>query len=319
MAVGSAASAPLGVRPRKGRIGRLVHYLKDDEARWGMLFITPSVIFFLLFILVPVALSFWLGFHRWNPLRPLGEAQWIGFGNFKELVTDPDFLRTAWNTFVFVVGSVAMMVVGSIITAMSLNAGIRASGVYRGLFYSPVVTSLVATAVIWLWIFDPQFGFINNVLRELGIPQPRWTASRDWAMPTVILTFVWREVGYFTVIYLAALQGVPEELKEAAKIDGASPLQVFRHITVPLLMPATLFVLVLGILRATQNSFAVIYVMTSGGPVNSTNVLVVYLFQYAFEFFRMGFASAVSLFIFVLIFGLSLVQFRLIGRRTELL
>ena len=319
MAVGSAAPSPPGTRPERSAWGKFGHYLADDEARWGMVFVAPSVVFFLLFILVPVALSFWLGFHRWNPLRPLNEAQWIGLDNFVELVTDQAFLRTAWNTFVFVVGAVALMVVGSVVTAMSLNAGIRASALYRGLFYSPVVTSLVATAVIWLWIFDPQFGFINNVLRDFGIPQPRWTASRDWAMPTVIVTFVWREVGYFTVIYLAALQGVPDSLKEAAKIDGASPIQVFRHITIPLLMPATLFVLVLGILRATQNSFAVIYVMTSGGPVNSTNVLVVYLFQYAFEFFRMGFASAVWFFLFVLIFGLSLVQFRLIGRRTELL
>jgi ABC-type sugar transport system permease subunit len=293
--------------------------MSNDEARWGVFLVTPSLIFFLVFILVPVALSFWLGFHKWDPLRPMSEARWIGLDNFVELVTDRAFLRTAWNTFVFVVGSVSLMLIGSMSMALCLNAGLRASTLYRGLFYSPVVTSLVATAVIWLWIFDPQFGFVNNVLREVGIPQPKWTASKDWAMPTIIITFVWREVGYFTVIYLAALQGVPEELKEAAKIDGASPLQVFRRITIPLLMPATLFVLVLGILRATQNSFAVVYVMTSGGPVNATNVLVVYLFQYAFEFFRMGFASAVSLFVFVLIFGLSLIQFRLIGRRTELL
>jgi ABC-type sugar transport system permease subunit len=134
----------------------------------------------------------------------------------------------------------------------------------------------------------------------------------------VILTFAWREIGYFTVIYLAGLQGIPEELKEAARIDGCGPWRVFRHVTVPLLMPTTLFVLVLGIVRATQNSFGVVYVMTGGGPVNATNVIVLYLYQQAFEFFRLGYASAVAYVLFVFVFGLALLQFRLLGKRTEI-
>ena len=148
MAVGTPTSTEPILRPRRSAWQR---FRRDDEARWGVVFILPSVLFFLMFILVPVAISFYLGFHRWNPLRPLSEAQWIGLDNFVELVTDRAFLRTALNTLVFVVGSVTLMVVGSIMTALSLNVGIRASSVYRGLFYSPVVTSLVATAVIWLW------------------------------------------------------------------------------------------------------------------------------------------------------------------------
>jgi multiple sugar transport system permease protein len=137
-------------------------------------------------------------------------------------------------------------------------------------------------------------------------------------MPTIIVTFSWREVGYFTVIYLAGLQGIPSELKEAARIDGCGAWRVFRHITLPLLMPTTLFVLVLGVIRATQNAFGVVYVMTGGGPVEATNVIVLYLYQQAFQFFRMGYASAVAYVLFALIFLATLIQFRLIGRRTEM-
>lgn len=306
--------------PKRNVWRTLVALVRDEEARSGYLFVMPSFAFFLIFTLVPVLASFYLAFFRWNPLDPFEAAKFIGIENFTELITKPDFIRTMWNTFVFVVASVAIMICGALGTALALNQGIRAESLLRGLYYSPVVTSLVATAVIWLWIFDPQFGIINALLEVVGLPDDlRWASDPVLAMPTVIITFVWREVGYFTVIYLAGLQGIPSELKEAARIDGANAITTFRYVVIPLLMPTTLFVLVLGILRATQNSFAVIYIMTGGGPVNATNVMVFYMYQNAFEFFRMGFASAVSLFIFILIFSLSLLQFRLIGARTEYL
>jgi multiple sugar transport system permease protein len=159
---------------------------------------------------------------------------------------------------------------------------------------------------------------VNQTLRSLGLPAPGWAADAFWAMPTVIVTFSWREIGYFTVIYLAGLQGIPPELKEAARIDGCGAWRVFRHITFPLLMPTTLFVLVLGVIRASQNSFGVVYVMTGGGPVEATNVIVLYLYQQAFEFFRMGYASAVAYVMFAFIFVVTLIQFRLVGKRTEI-
>ncbi len=306
-------------RPRSGIWSAFVRVWRNDEARSGILFFTPAFIFFLVFTFVPVFASFYLAFFRWNPLDPIELRSFVGFSHFSELITKPDFIRIMWNTFVFVVASVGIMVTGALGTALALNQGIRAETALRGLYYSPVVTSLVATAVIWAWIFDPEFGFMNGLLNLAGFPDLRWHSDPVLAMPTVIITFVWREVGYFTVIYLAGLQGIPTELKEAARIDGANAIKTFRYVVIPLLMPTTLFVLVLGILRATQNSFAVIYIMTGGGPVNATNVMVFYMYQNAFEFFRMGFASAVSLFIFVLIFSLSLLQFKLIGSRTEYL
>lgn len=303
-----------GVGPL-ARARSAVRHLRREQVRWGIVFVLPSILFFLVFVTYPVVYSFYLGFHDWNPLDP--EPTYVGLDNYVELITSPSFLRTLLNTVVFVLGSVTLMVVGAIAFALALNQGVRGLSAFRGIYYSPVVTSFVATAVIWLWLFDPQFGIINQTLGAIGLPRPGWTADRFWAMPTVILTFVWREVGYFTVIYLAGLQGIPEELKEAARIDGANPRQVFWNITLPLLIPTTIFVLVIGTLRAMQNSFAVIWIMTAGGPVGATNVLVVYMFQYAFEFFRLGYASAVSWFIFVVVFSLTLLQFRFIGRRAE--
>jgi multiple sugar transport system permease protein len=294
----------------------LVSYVRQEQARYGVLFVLPSFLFFCVFIVWPVWYSFYLGFFDWSPLEPRPRP--VGLANYQELFTSASFLRSLVNTFVFTIGVLLLTVVGSIAAALALNQGLRGTAFFRGVYYSPVVTSLVATAVIWLWILDPQFGVVNQALRGLGLPTPGWASDAFWAMPTVIVTFSWREIGYFTVIYLAGLQGIPSELKEAARIDGCGPWRVFRHITFPLLMPTTLFVLVLGVIRASQNSFGVVYVMTGGGPVEATNVIVLYLYQQAFEFFRMGYASAVAYVMFAFVFIVTLIQFRLMGKRTEI-
>ncbi len=291
-------------------------YVRQEQARYGIAFVLPTFAFFCVFIAWPVAYSFYLGFFDWSPLDPRPRP--VGLANYAELLTSSSFLRTILNTFVFTIGVLTLTVCGSIVLALALNQGLRGTEFFRGVYYSPVVTSLVVTAVIWLWILDPQFGVVNQGLRALGLPTPGWAADPLWALPTVILTFSWREVGYFTVIYLAGLQGIPNELKEAARIDGAGAWRVFRHITLPLLMPTTLLVLVLGVIRATQNAFGVVYVMTGGGPVEATNVIVLYLYQQAFQFFRMGYASAVAYVLFAFIFLATLIQFRLVGRRTEI-
>ncbi|MCC6175622.1 MAG: sugar ABC transporter permease [Chloroflexi bacterium] len=291
-------------------------YVRQEQARYGALFVLPTFLFFCVFIAWPVAYSFYLGFFQWSPLEPRPTP--IGLANYRELFSNPSFLRTIVNTTVFTIATLAVTVVGSLALALALNRGLRGTAIFRGIYYSPVVTSLVATAVIWLWILDPQFGIVNQALRAFGIPTPGWASDARWAMPTVVITFSWREIGYFTVIYLAGLQGIPTELKEAARIDGCGAWAVFRNITVPLLMPTTLFVLVLGVIRATQNSFAVIYVMTGGGPVDATNVIVLYLYQQAFQFFRMGYASAVAYVLFAFVFLAAIIQFRLLGRRSEL-
>jgi multiple sugar transport system permease protein len=290
-------------------------YVRVEQARYGTLFVLPTFVFFCIFIIWPVGYSFYLGFYEWNPLDP--EPYYIGLDNYRELLGSADFLRVVVNTIVFVLGDLVVVIVGGMAMAMALNQGLRGTTIFRALFYSPVVTSLVATAVVWLWILDPQFGIVNQILRAGGLPEPGWGADTFWAMPTVILTFSWREVGYFTVIYLAALQGIPTELKEAARIDGCGAWRVFRHVIFPLLMPTTFFVIVLGTIRATQNAFAVIYVMTAGGPVNATNIIVMYLYDQAFQFFRMGYASAVAYVLFAMVFSLTLLQFYALRKRME--
>jgi multiple sugar transport system permease protein len=242
----------------------------------------------------------------------------VGLANYAELSSSRLFIQIIGNTAFFTGGVVSLTVMGSIFLAIALNQGLRGTSIFRAIFYSPVVTSFVATGMVWLWILDAQYGIVNQIIRAIGLPAPGWTSDIHWAMPTVILTFSWREIGYFTVIYLAGLQGIPEELKEAAKIDGCNAVGVFRYITIPFLMPTTLFVLVLSTIRATQNAFGVIYVMTGGGPVNVTNVIVMYLYQNAFTFFRMGYASAIAYVLFAFILIATMIQFRLVGRRTEL-
>ena len=291
-------------------------YVRQEQARSGVLFVLPSLLFFCVFIAWPLFYSFYLGFYDWSPLQP--QPTPVGLANYEELLSSPSFRRAVLNTLVFTAGVLALTAVGSLALAVGLNQGLRGTSIFRALYYSPVVTSLVATAVVWLWILDPQFGVVNQALRALGLPAPGWASDSRWAMPTVIVTFSWREIGYFTVIYLAGLQSIPNELKEAARIDGANAWRVFRHITLPLLVPTTLFVLVLGLIRATQNAFGVVYVMTGGGPVEATNVIVLYLYQQAFQFFRMGYASAVAYVLFAIVFFATLLQFRLLGKRTEI-
>ena len=291
-------------------------YVRQEQARSGVLFVLPSLLFFCVFIAWPLFYSFYLGFYDWSPLQP--QPTPVGLANYEELLSSPSFRRAVLNTLVFTAGVLALTAVGSLALAVGLNQGLRGTSIFRALYYSPVVTSLVATAVVWLWILDPQFGVVNQALRALGLPAPGWASDSRWAMPTVIVTFSWREIGYFTVIYLAGLQSIPNELKEAARIDGANAWRVFRHITLPLLVPTTLFVLVLGLIRATQNAFGVVYVMTGGGPVEATNVIVLYLYQQAFQFFRMGYASAVAYVLFAIVFFATLLQFRLLGKRSEI-
>ena len=315
----SAAGPSVPVPPRspvpRSRWARLAAYIRDEQARYGSLFVLPTLIFFLVFVAFPVAFSLYLSFHSWNPLSD--RRTFIGLQNYAELLRSPAFGRTVANTVVFDVGSVTLIVAGSLALALALDQGVRGTGLFRTVFYSPGVISFVAAGLVWLWLLDPARGLVNSVLGALGLPRPGWASDVRWAMPSVVLAYTWREVGYFTVIYLAGLQGIPEALKEAARIDGASAWRVFRHVTLPLLLPTTLFVVVLATIRATQLSFGLVYVMTGGGPAQATNVIALDLYLQAFQVLRLGYASAVAYVIFAAVFVASLVQFRVLGRRAE--
>ena len=312
----AAASAPAlaGPTARLGLRGRLAREVRDEQLRSGYLFLLPALLHFAIFVAFPFGYAFYLSFHEWNMI---GSMTFVGFRNYQELLADAKFQETIFNTAYFTVGVMAGILVLSLGLALALDHQMKGMSLFRGVYFSPAVTSVIVIGVVWLWMFQPEFGLINQLLALVGIDGPRWVSDPSWAMPSLILTALWKNVGYFSVIFLAGLQGIDVSYYEAARVDGANRLRTFRHITLPLLMPTTFFVLVMGVILSFQ-VFGLVYVMTGGGPVGATKVIVFYLYEQAFVFFRMGYASAVAYVLFAIIFALTLVQFRLMGRHVEL-
>ncbi|MBL8382938.1 MAG: sugar ABC transporter permease [Burkholderiales bacterium] len=286
----------------------------NEETRFAWLSLLPALVFFGTFVGFPFAYSFYLSFHEWNMMAET--PTWVGLENYTALIREPEFLRSLAQTAVFTVGITACIVVFSLGTALLLDQKLRWIKLYRTIFYLPAVTSLVAIGIVWVWMFDPQHGLINQALRGVGIDGPLWLADTRIALLSLIITAAWRNVGYFATIFLAGLQGIDNTYYEAARIDGAGAWASFRRITLPLLKPTIVFVVVMSVILSFQ-VFALVYVMTSGGPAGSTSVLVFYLYQQAFTYFRMGYASAVGYVLFVIIFVLTLLQFKAFGRTVE--
>jgi multiple sugar transport system permease protein len=307
-AVRARALGAAGALPRRGPRWR-------EEARFGWLALLPALGFFGLFVGFPVVYAFYLSFHEWNMMRPAPD--WVGLANYQALLVDADFHRSLVQTALFTAGITACIVVLSLATALLLDQKLRLIRLYRTVYYLPAVTSVVAIGIVWLWIFDPQYGLINQLLRGVGVEGPRWLADPSLALACLVATAAWRNVGYFATIFLAGLQGIDSQYYEAARIDGAGAWGCFRRITLPLLRPTTLFVVVMSVILSFQ-VFALVYVMTGGGPAGATSVVVFYLYQQAFTYFRMGYASAVGYVLFAVIFVLTLVQFRFFGRHVEL-
>lgn len=270
-------------------------------------FIAPNLLGFAAFTLVPMVFALFLSVMKWDGA---GAITFAGMKNFARLLTDDTFQISALNTLYYVAGTVPTTLVCSLGLAILLNKEIKGRNLFRAIFFFPYVASLVAVAVVWNMMFHPSMGPVNNLLTALGVENPpRWSASVTWAMPTVILASIWKNMGYYMIIYLAALQGIPRDLYEAARIDGANGRQCFKSITLPLLTPATFFVTMM----LTINSFKVfdlIYVMTGGGPGRATNVLVYAIYNAAFIEFDYGYSSAMALVLFILVLAITIVQFR---------
>lgn len=280
------------------------------EVLWGYIFIAPWIIGFLIFAVGPIIASFVLSFTRYELI---GSASWIGLENFRSLLADDRLFWTSlYNTAYYTLFSVPLGIVVALLLAMLLNRPLRGIGVYRTLFYLPVVSSGVAISLLWIWLFNPQFGLINHILRLLNLPGPGWLVDPAWAKPALVFMSVW-SVGGTVVIFLAGLQGVPRTLYEAASLDGAGAWRQFRHITVPMMSPVIFFNLIIGIIGSFQ-VFTQAYVMTGGGPQNATLFYVLYLFKQGFGLFRMGYAAAMAWILFLIILVLTLVQMTLARR-----
>ncbi len=287
---------------RRFRINQ--HYL------WGYIFIAPWLIGFLIFSLVPVLASFGLSFTSYELITA---PKWIGAKNYVEMMSqDRLFWMSLYNTAYYTLFSVPLNLAFAFMLALLLNRNVRGIGVYRTIFYLPVVSSGVAISLLWIWLLNPQFGLVNYMLGLFGIEGPGWLADSAWAKPALVLMSMW-SVGGTTVILLAGLQGVPATLYEAAALDGANSWQRFWNVTVPMMSPVIFFNLIIGIIGSFQ-VFTQAYVMTQGGPQNATLFYVLYLFKQGFGLFRMGYAAAMAWILFVIILILTLVQMVLARR-----
>ena len=274
----------------------------DHVSGWAFAF--PAVFLIFLFGLVPVVWSALLSFQQTNLISP---PKWIGLANYKALAHDPLFQQSVEHSLVYTALFVPLSVVGGLLTAVALNRRIRGIRFYRLAVFVPVVLSTIATAIMFLWLLDPNFGLVNFLLSKVGLGPYGFFDSINGALYTIVGMTVWGWIGFDVIIYLAALQGIPQSLVEAAEIDGVRTWSMFRNITFPLLGPATLFLVVWSTINALQ-LFDEIYVTTHGGPIGATTVIVYYLYQQAFQFFNAGYGAAIAYVLFVGILIITLFQ-----------
>jgi multiple sugar transport system permease protein len=278
----------------------------------GWAFVAPATILIGIFGLVPIVWSGVISFQA-NDLTSAPHS--VGFANYRALTKDPAFRSAVKHTLIYTVLFVPISVGGALAVAVALNRKIRGIRFYRLAFFVPVVTSTVATGIVFLWLLDPTFGLVNYILHALGLPQQSFLQDPNQALYCVVAMTVWSWLGFNVIIYLAALQGIPQDLLEAAEIDGASKWSSFRTIVVPLLGPATLFLVVWSTINALQ-LFDEVYVTTRGGPLHSTTVVVYYLYQQAFQFFNGGYGAAIAYVLFLGILIVTVIQLWLGGRRV---
>ena len=281
--------------------------LAQREMLLGYAFLSPALILFLIFIAGPLLGAIGLSFYQWDLFS---DRKFIGLDNYRELRTD-EIARTAIrNSFVFAFWSIVLHMGFGLLLALAVNRAMNGALRYflRTAYFFPLLISWASVSLIWLYALNPNFGFFNYYLHQLGLNPPNWLVDRQWALPALLFVDLWRTIGFTFIILLAGLQGVPRSLYEAAMLDGAGSLRQFINVTVPMISPTLFFVLVLNFIGAFQ-IFEPMYIMTDGGPRNSTRSLVQHIFETGFRSFEMGYASAMAIVVFVVIMAATLVQF----------
>jgi multiple sugar transport system permease protein len=275
------------------------------EALGGYLFILPWILGLLIFVAYPIIASLYYSFTNYQIVHA---PEWVGTANYRRLIHDDFFWQSMKVTTVYVVVSVPLGLVLSFLVALLMNQKVKGIGFWRTIFYLPNLVPLVAGTMLWLWIFNPEYGLINAMLEQVGVEGPLWLRSQKWALPSLILMNLWG-VGGATLIYLAGLQGIPSDLYDAVALDGGGAWAKFRTITIPQMSPVIFYNLILGLIGGFQ-VFAQPLIMTGGGPRSSTLFVVLYLYYNAFRDFRMGYASAIAWVLFLVILALTLLTFR---------
>lgn len=276
------------------------------RAGWAAFFLAPSAIPLLAFTLAPMISSLWVSFHQWNLISPM---QWVGLENYRNLLLDPTTRTVFLHTLAYCAGYLPLVFVGGLGLALALNGKLAGRSFFRAAYFLPVVTSWVVVALVWKWLLNPSNGLVNTMLGWIGVSGPGWWTDPNWALPAVILSSAWKDLGFVMVIMLAGLQAIPQDVLEAAWADGANAWQRFWKITLPLLSPSTFFVVVISLINGFQ-VFDQVYVMTGGGPQGSSQVVVGQIYDLTFRYGRAGEASALSWILFAVILLITAVQIR---------
>lgn len=277
--------------------------LSNSQTSAAWIFVFPALLGMLIFIIIPIFFSFGLSFAKWDLLNPI---QFVGLDNYKEIFTEPLFGKILLNTVVFALATSFFGVIIPLILAAIMNSKIRGTDFFKTAYFLPFITPMIVIGIVWEWIFDPNIGLLNKVLQV----HINWLYDPHWAMPALIIVSVWKLIGYNMIIFLSGLSGISNSMFEAAKIDGANPVETFFYVTIPLLSPTIFFVVIITAVSSFQ-VFDLIYLMTQGGPLDSTNVLVYAIYKNAFEYFNAGKASAIAYVLFVIILVLTLLQWNM--------
>lgn len=316
-----SVSGTMGIKTVADQFKRMLQSFQEFLARYltprrreyliFLLFIAPNFLLFAVFTFWPLVYSLGLSFTRWNMIAPT--PTFIGLDNYVNLMKDDIFWLAARNTVYIAFGVVFIKLAIALGLAMVLNQPLAGRTLYRAIIFSPTFTSSVAIAMVWTWLFDPFYGLLRIPLELVGLSSPNWLSDVNWTIPSLIIVSIWQGIGYDMVIFLAGLQSVPKELYDAAKVDGATGWNLFRHITFPLISPTTFFLVITSVISSFK-IFDLVSVMTQGGPLNSSNVLVYYLYQTGFKFFKMGYASSIAIVFFFVVLVITIFQERLSKR-----
>ena len=284
--------------------------IRGRRAIAGYIFISPFILGVLFWVLIPALTAGWLVFQDWNLIR---SPRFVGLENIIRMFSDRFLWQSLKVTTIFTLISVPLGLVLSFALALLIDTKVRGIALFRTVYYMPTIVPAVANAVLWAWIFNTEFGLLNVMLRYAGLGKVNWLREPEWALPAIILMSLWVAVGGPMIIFLAGLQGIPETLYEAAKIDGAKRWAQLRHVTIPMVSPVIFFNLVIGIINSFQ-VFTAIYLITNGGPQNATLVYLVYLYRVGFSHLEMGYAAALSWLLFFIIMIMTFVVFKTVGR-----
>ena len=294
---------------RRGKKRRL-----DREYLLFLAFIAPNFLLLGVFTYWPLIYQAYISLTRWNLTS--SRKPFVGADNYVTLATGEGFRRVLFNTFYFTGAVLVGSLVIGLALAVLLNQRLRGRNFVRSVAFAPVILSGAAVGLVWAYIFDPNYGLLRTLLGFVGLPSPAWLTSTGYAMPAIIIVYLWKNVGYSAIVYLAGLQNIPKELYEAARVDGANGWQSFRNVTLPQLSPVTFFLIVTTIISSFQ-AFDIIAVMTEGGPVNATTTLIWYLYEEGFQAFRAGRAAAAGMILFVLMMAVTLIQVLFVQRRVH--